>query len=905
MPMSPGTRLGPYEITAPLGAGGMGEVYRARDTRLGRDVAVKVLPQHLNQQPEILARFEREAKTISSLNHPNICTLFDVGREGETDYLVMELIEGDTLAQRLAKGAMPIADVLKIGSQIADALDRAHRAGVIHRDLKPGNVMLTRSGAKLMDFGLARATGLTGPGSGSSLTRTALTQSPTVAGPLTAEGAIVGTFQYMSPEQLEGKEADARSDIWALGCVLYEMASGRRAFEGASQASLIGSIMNAAPRPLAETAPMSPPELDRLVRQCLTRDADDRWQSARDLGRELAMLGSISGTSGSAVRGPAVCTSAPASAKLAWGVAGVLLALLIATGWWALRANGNGATPHVVSTLLPPHGYSYSAAAGPMVFSPDGRQLAFIAEDSVGTTSLWVRELDNAVPRQLAGTDGAQMPFWSPDGRDLGYFTGSDLRRMPVSGGAPQVLAKAGLAQGGSWARDGQIYFVPGLGKGIQRVPAAGGDIATVVDTARTEMARTPAWPCLLPDGKHMLFVSYVSQTMNGARDGLYMIALDGRSAPQLLLPDAMMAQYVAPGRLYFWRNSALWVQAFDAGARKLSGVASKVQDGVLFETLAGAAFFAVSPAGDVVSMQGSADAGLAEVVLVDRAGHDIERIAPPANYYAPRLSHDGRRFAIDRSDPVSGEGDIWVFDIARKVGDRITSNPLNETSPVWAPDDSRLYWMSAIGATGSGDIHARDLAGGAEQLILHRSERSMPLDVSPDGRTIVLQERLLRSAERGTLQTYSLADKSVAPWTSATRDESFGRISPDGQWMAVISSESGQDEVYVERFPQGGERWRVSTAGGIGASWRGDSRELFYYSASREVMSVSFAGKAPPEIGIPKPLFRTPLRTYLTLANFDAMPDGQRFLIVRPVRADAGAAYTLEQGWHAEENKR
>jgi Tol biopolymer transport system component len=903
--MTPGTRLGPYEILAPLGAGGMGEVYRARDARLGRDVAVKVLPQHLSDQPEIRARFEREAKTISSLNHPNICTLFDVGREGVTDYLVMELIEGDTLAQRLAKGAMPIADVLKIGSQIADALDRAHRAGVVHRDLKPGNVMLTRTGAKLMDFGLARATGLAGPGSGSSLTRTALTQSPTVAGPLTAEGAIVGTFQYMSPEQLEGKEADARSDIWALGCVLYEMASGHRAFEGASQASLIGAIMNAAPRPLAEVAPMSPPELDRLVRQCLTRDPDDRWQSARDLGRELAMLGSASTASGSAVRGPATHAGARTGAMLPWALSSVMLVLLLATGWWALRSQGAGAGAHVVSTLLPPQGYAYSAAAGPMVFSPDGRQIAFIAEDSVGATSLWVRALDSALPRQLAGTEGAQMPFWSPDGRDLGYFSSTELKRIPVAGGAPQVLAPAGLAAGGSWTRDGQIYFVPGLGKGIERVPAAGGDVATVVDTSRTEMARTPAWPCLLPDGKHMLFVSYISQTLNGARDGLYVISLDGKSAPQLLLPDAMMAQYVAPGSLYFWRNSALWVQAFDAGSQKLSGVPSKVQDGVLFESLAGAAFFAVSLSGDVVTLQGSADAGQAEVVLVDRAGHDIERVAPPANYYSPRLSHDGRRFAIDRSDPVSGEGDIWVFDIARKVGDRITSNPLNETCPVWAPDDSRLYWMSTIGAPGTADIHARDLAGGAEQLILHRSGRSMPLDVSPDGRTIVFQERLLRSAERGTLLTYSLADKSVAPWTSTARDESFGRISPDGQWFAVISRESGQDEVYVERFPQGGERWRVSTSGGIGASWRRDGHELYYYSASHEIMSVAFQGKSPPEIGIPTPLFRTPLRTYLTLANFDVMPDGQRFLMVRPVRADAGAAYTLEQGWHAEENKR
>jgi Tol biopolymer transport system component len=905
MPLSPGTRLGPYEIVAPLGAGGMGEVYRARDSRLGRDVAVKVLPQHLSDNPEVRARFEREAKTVSALNHPNICTLHDVGRAsgvagpGDTDYLVMELVEGETLAQRLAKGPLALAEVVKLGAQVADALDRAHRAGVIHRDLKPGNVMLTRGGAKLMDFGLARSTGLAGPAGGSGVTHAALTQSPTIAGPLTAEGTIVGTFQYMSPEQLEGREADARSDIWALGCVLYEMTSGRRAFEGTSQASLIGSIMNAAPRPLSEMAPTSPPELDRLVRQCLARDPDDRWQSARDLGRELASLVSESGVVRAPQLSPAARRGAWGDARLPWALSALLLLLLVAGGAWFARMQGAGRARHVVSTLLPPRGFAFSVRSGPMAFSPDGSQIAFVVEDSLGATSLWVRSLDASEPRLVPGTVGAAMPFWSPDGHNLGYFADGQLRRTNLSGGAAQVLTSTGLAVGGVWPRNDYILFAESLGRGVMRVPATGGDCTRLLDSARTVMARNPAFPVMLPDGRHFLFAAYVGQMYEGVQDGIYVGPTDGRTPPRLLLPGATAAQLVRPGRLFFWRDGALWEQSFDAGSAKLSGVAVQVAGEVMFDSWLGGAFFSVSPSGNLVYLRGSANAGLAELAWVDRAGRDLSRLAPPANYYSPRLSHDGRKVAVDRSDPISGEGDIWVFDVARTLGDRVTSNPLNETSPAWSNDDSYLYWTSSVGAPRSGAIHGRRLDGtGTEETLLQNENRIAPLDVSHDGRTLLFQRRIPGSATLGRLQLLSLPDRKVSPWPSTSGGESYGRISPDGHWIALVSGETGQDEVYVERFPQGGEKWRVSAAGGTGAAWRGDGRELYFYSPDHYLMSATFRAQPGPELGVPVPLFHTQLRSWGSNAFFDVTSDGQRFLLDRPVRADARSALTLEQGW-------
>jgi len=482
MTLNAGTKLGPYEIVSPLGAGGMGEVYRAKDTRLGREVAIKVLPQHLSSNPEVRARFEREAKTVSAPNHPYICVLYDVGREGETDFLVMELIEGETLAQRIAKGPLPIHDVLKYGAQIADALDRAHRAGVVHRDLKPGNVMLTRSGAKLMDFGLARGTGLAGARSGSDFS--AMTQSPTVAQPLTAEGSIVGTFQYMAPEQLESGAIDGRTDIWSLGCVLYEMATGKRAFEGATQASLISSIMRDEPRAMGELAPLSPPSLERTVKQCLAKDPMDRWQTAGDVRRELEWIANSSTqhTAPSVTRRRNLRRSA-----MGWIAAGVVA--LVATAYVLGPGRARPADRALMRfSLEAPRGAILTQPCE-LALSPDGTTLAFVAADSIGKGSIYIRPLASAEARMLPGTDLGSIPFWSPDSRTVAFFSVGKLRKIAVNGTQPVVLCDAPDARGGAWSKNGVIVFAPNNQGPIVRVSENGGDPRPVTSIANRSSA--------------------------------------------------------------------------------------------------------------------------------------------------------------------------------------------------------------------------------------------------------------------------------------------------------------------------------------------------------------------------------------------------------------------------------
>jgi len=505
MTLVPGTKLGPYEILSALGAGGMGEVYRARDTRLGRDVAVKVLPGHLSADPAVRARFEREARTISSLNHPHICTLYDVGREGDTDYLVMELVEGETLAARLARGPLAVAELLRTGAEIADALDRAHRAGVVHRDLKPGNVMLTRSGAKLMDFGLARATGPTGS-SGSGASIGPLTQSPTVAPPLTAEGAIVGTFHYMAPEQLEGREADERSDLWAMGCLLYEMATGRRAFDGKSQASLIAGIMGGEPVPILQVAPVAPPALDRVVRACLAKDPADRLQSAHDVKLQLSWI--VEGGSAADAPRPAV-TRRRGREALAWLVAAAGLGVAAAALLLARRPAPDA--PSVHAFLGPPPGVLFSSSTDqplPLAISPDGTRIAFCARNGEGPDLLWVRSLGAQDARAIPGTEGAEGPFFSPDGRSLGFFAKGKLKRVDVAGGPVITLTEGLDPRGGSWNEGGVILFTAGSSGPVSRIAADGGAVsaATALDAERGES--THRYPHFLPDGRHFLYLA-------------------------------------------------------------------------------------------------------------------------------------------------------------------------------------------------------------------------------------------------------------------------------------------------------------------------------------------------------------------------------------------------------------
>src|SRR5438093_5466334 len=565
MPLTPGTRLGPYELLEPLGAGGMGEVYKARDTRLDRTVAIKVLPQHLSATPDLRARFEREARAVSSLNHPHICTLYDVGHQDGVDFLVMEHIEGETLAARLEKGTLPLPEVLRYAAEIADALDKAHRQGMVHRDLKPSNVMLTKSGAKLLDFGLARVMGPNAAAAGSSPGPSVLlSQTPTLATPLTGAGMIVGTFQYMAPEQLEGKEADARSDIWAFGAKVYERATGRKAFEGNSQASLIASVLKEQPRPISEIQPLTPPGLDRIVQHCLAKDPDERWQSARDLAHELKWIADAGSKAG--VPAP-LAARRKSRERLAWVVVAVaVIGLASATVPRVMQPRAERRVMRF--SVMAPENATFSADPLNSVISPDGHQLAFVATDSSGTSRIWVRPLESLAPQLLAGTENAGAPFWSPDSRSIGFFADGKLKKVAIGGGAPEVLCDAPDPRGGAWSKSGLIVFAPVATGPLMKVSAEGGEPTEILKPDSTRHETALRWPEFLPDGKHFLFVSLP------AHQGVFDVSVgsvDSRDRKRVMTSGAAPV-CAGPGDLIFVRNGRLTAQPFDLGALKVVG---------------------------------------------------------------------------------------------------------------------------------------------------------------------------------------------------------------------------------------------------------------------------------------------------------------------------------------------
>src|SRR5438132_949235 len=523
MTLSAGTKLGRYEILAPVGAGGMGEVYRARDSRLERTVAIKVLPQDLSSPAELRERFEREARTISQISHPHICALYDVNREGETEYLVMEFLDGGTLAARLTKGALPLEQALRYGIEIADALDMARRQGIVHRDLKPGNVMLTKSGVKLLDFGLAKALEPEGPVE-------SFTSVPT-AGDVTREGTILGTFPYMAPEQLEGRKADPRTDIFALGATLYEMVTGKKAFEGPSRASVISAILRDEPKSISQVQPMTPPELDRVVKTCLAKDPDDRWQTAHDVKLQLEWIAE----GGSAVGLPApVVARRRSRERLAWAAAAAatLAALALAL---LLLARPRQALRMVQSSVLPPEKSAFVFDEGPMALSPDGRRLAFIAPTAEGKNLLWVRPLNGMAAQPLAGTDGPSYPFWSPDSRFLGFFAGGKLKKIDASGGPPQVLCDAQTGRGGTWNREGVILFSPSMRDALQRVSSEGGTPAPATELDASKRDYSHRFPVFLPDGRHFLYLIQAVQTGQGEGQEVCVGSLESKERRSLL----------------------------------------------------------------------------------------------------------------------------------------------------------------------------------------------------------------------------------------------------------------------------------------------------------------------------------------------------------------------------------
>jgi len=874
MTLAAGTRLGPYEIVSPLGAGGMGEVYKARDTRLDRTVAVKILPTRFSEDAEMKQRFEREAKAISALTHVNICALYDVGTYEGTEYLVMEHLEGQTLAERLADGALPPDLLLKVSIEIAAALGSAHHAGIIHRDLKPGNVMLTKSGVKLLDFGLAKAAL---PPVKSSSATSLPTEMPRA---ITQQGTILGTFHYMAPEQLEGKDADARSDIFSFGAVLYEMATGRKAFEGKSQAALISAILKDEPAPVSAVAPMTPPALDRVVKTCLAKDPEDRFQTAHDIGLQLQWIAE----GGSQVGLPApVAKRRKSREKLAWGLAAAAAVAAVILGIGFVRRTP--ARPRLIRfEIANPEGITTIDA--PRI-SPDGRHLAFNAIDSSGKSRIWVRALNALAAQPLTGTEGTTRPFWSPDSRFIAFFAEGKLKKIEVSGGPAQKICDAPRGSDGSWSSEGVILYDGTAIDPIYRVSAAGGAPVVAVKAEASRKETQVAWPEFLPDGRHFLYMA----TGQKADDNAYRIGSLDSNETTLLAPAQTLVTYAPPGYLLFVRDKTLVAQPFDAKALKTTGEPVPLAEHIGTDSV-GLARFSVSRDGTLVYRTGESGD---KFIWVDRSGKEGETVGDPGDYHNPAFAPGGDRLAFDLGDPRSGKPDIWVRDLKRGVSSRFTFGVGNAFCPLWSPDGRRMAY------TVGDDLFEKGVEGqGEEKPLLKSDELKFACDWSRDGRYIAFCSQ---GKETGwdiwVLPTFG--DLKPVPFLKTQFLELMPVFSPDGRFLAYQSNESGRQEVYVQSFPGPGGKWQISTAGGTEPHWRADGRELYYRAPGQKVMAVDVQTGNGVTAGTPQLLFQGRFDMSLARSRFLPTADGRRFLTVAPLGREAMTPTTVVLNWFAD----
>jgi Tol biopolymer transport system component len=899
MSLVPGVRLGAYEILGLIGTGGMGEVYKARDTRLDRTVALKVLSAHGATDPDRRARFDREARAVAALNHPHICQLHDVCEAANSEalappigFLVMEYLEGQTLEERLLRGPLPPADVLRYAVELADALDHAHRRGLVHRDVKPANVMLTKAGAKLLDFGISR---LQAPAD-----LPALSTVTTGSAPLTAAGTVLGTYPYMAPEQLTGHEADARSDIFAFGAVLYEMATGTRAFNGASAATLIGAILHTDPPPPSEVHSLVPSALDRGVARCLAKDPDDRWQSARDLMLELKWIADHAAPLAVAA------VKQPRRARLLVVVSATLAVLAIAAAAFTVasaRRASQQAAPAMRLTFTPPEGIALPDVriGGPVTISPDGHYFAFAGNGSDGRQLLWIRALESPDAQPLAGTDGAANPFWSPDSRSIGFFAQEKLKKVQLSGTPPQTLCGAPQSRGGTWSRDDVIVFAAGGGHELSHISARGG-MATAIPADGKNVERY--FPSFLPDGRHFVYSG------RPQKEGIYLAALDS-SETTLVLGNYVSVTYVPGYLLGLVRLSrggpyTLMAHPFDSTNYQLTGAAFPVADQVAYYSGPSLGVYSASETGALV--YGRNQTSATQLIWFDRKGRALGNIGGAVAYRQPSLSPDEKNVAVVRGGLETEGEDLWLVDTTRQVPSRFTFYGNLNFMPVWSPDGTQIVFASPRESAANLFLKSATTTESEERLF-NSAFNSQPTDWSPDGRFIVYASQHPRNGwDLMVLPMATDTDRRPEPLVVTPYDEHLGRVSPDGRWLAYVSDESGTFEVYVRRFREPGIGRRISTSGGTAPRWRADGRELFYIDSNRTLMSVPLTSGASLEASAPAMLFRTqiadrgfsePLKAPLR-ANYAVTRDGRNFLIDTIIDESDPVPATIVLNWTA-----
>ena len=882
----------------------MGEVYRARDTRLDRTVAIKILPAHLSANAEARQRFEREARAISSLSHPNICHLYDVGAEDGVDYLVMEFLEGETLSTRLARGPLAQEQLLRCGIEIAEGLEQAHRSGVVHRDLKPGNIMLTKSGAKLMDFGLAKAGAAPAASEPvSELTQALSSPRPAVTHPLTAQGTVVGTFQYMSPEQVEGKEADARSDIFALGALLFEMATGKRAFEGKSATSTMAAVLEREPPAVSSLAPTAPAGLDRIVKTCLEKEPDRRFQSAHDVGLQLQWL----------AQGPqeAVTAAAPAMAAgkkqrpfVAWGLAGA--GLLLAIIFASLYVSGRKSARVLRAQLLAPENLRFNFAgdsSGPIVISPDGTHVVFSAAEG-GKTQLYVRSLSGLAVQALPGTDGATFPFWSPDSRSVAFFSDGKLRRADIGGGPPVTICDAPVGRGGTWSAKGVILFSPNFSVPLYQVPASGGTPVAV--TKLEGDYTTHRWPWFLPDGEHFLYLAANHSAPMGPSTAVFFGSMDGKE--NRLLVHTQSSAIYASGYLLFARENAIMAQRLEADSGHLEGNPAVVSADVRVDPAVWRTTVTASNNGILIYQPGGAPSGMS-LSWVDRGGKVLSVTPERDAYQQIQLSPDNKQLAmaIGEQSPA-----IWVQDLTRGTRTRLTFGDEEDADFAWSPDGSRIAYTIRSAVVNTPAAIASKAASGAgepKELLKLSSKGGMLQglqDWSHDGRSMLFTQ--------GTPGVGSGVDLWVLPLSGDGKPYAYdtqpgnqyqAEFSPDGRWVAYASDEAGRAEVYVAPFPWTGAKWQVSTTGGVLPRWRRDGTELYYCrQGSSQVFVAKVDGRGPSfQVGEVRPLFSLyNLSPSIAPSLYAVTSDGQKFVFITVGdTASASVPLAIVENWPAE----